>query len=40
VVQTGEVLYECDSGLREEFELKIVHDFIDFRDHRKRALGV
>jgi predicted nucleotidyltransferase len=40
VVRKGIVLYQCDSGLREEFEVKIVHDFIDFRDHRRRILGV
>jgi len=40
VVQKGIVLYQCDSELREEFEVKIVHDFIDFRDGRKRKNGV
>jgi uncharacterized protein len=40
VVRTGIVLFEQDSGLRQEFEVKIMHDFIDFRDHRKKILGV
>jgi uncharacterized protein len=40
VVRTGIVLFEQDPGLRQEFEVKIMHDFIDFRDHRKKILGV
>ena len=39
VVCSGIVLYEHDAGLREEFEVRIMHDFIDFKDHRKRVLG-
>ena len=40
IVTAGIVLYQCDSGLRQEFEVKVGHDFIDFRDHRKKILGV
>jgi uncharacterized protein len=40
IVSNGVVLFQCDAGLREEFEVKVHHDFIDFRDHRKKVLGV
>ena len=40
IVQNGIVLYQDDVGLREEYEVKIMHDFIEFRDHRKKILGV
>jgi len=40
VVSRGVVLYQDDVGLREEFEVKVMHDFIEFRDHRKRVMGV
>ena len=40
VVCSGVVLYEADAGFREEFEVKVRHDFIEFRDHRKKVMGV
>ena len=40
IVRTGVVLFDCNTELREEFEVMVVHDFIDFREHRKRTLGV
>ena len=40
IVQNGIVLYQDDVGLRQEYEVKIMHDFIEFRDHRKKVLGV
>lgn len=40
VVNRGVVLYQNDIGLREEFEVNVMHDFIEFRDHRKKVMGV
>lgn len=40
IVRTGVILFETDVGLREEFEVRVMHDFIEFRDHRKKILGV
>jgi uncharacterized protein len=40
VVLNGIVLYEEDAGLREEFEVRVMHDFIEFREHRMKVMGV
>jgi uncharacterized protein len=37
VVRNGIVLFEANSGVREEFEVKVMHDCIDFRQHRMEA---
>ena len=38
VVSNGVVLFDSDRQLREEFEVKAIHDFIDFKEHRTRVL--
>lgn len=40
VVRNGVVLFEADRELREEYEVKVMHDFIDIRDHRLKVMGV
>jgi uncharacterized protein len=40
VMSNGILLYDCDSGLREEFEVMVMHDFIDFREHRMKVMGI
>ena len=40
VVREGIVLFEEDAELREEYEVRVMHDFIDFREHRMRVMGV
>jgi predicted nucleotidyltransferase len=40
VVRNGIVLFEGDPELREEYEVRVMHDFIDFREHRIRVMGV
>jgi len=40
VVRHGVLLYDRDPAYRQEFEVSVMHDFIDFRDHRKRVMGV
>ena len=39
VVRNGILLFDGDSGLREEFEVMAVHDFIEFREHRIKVMG-
>lgn len=39
VVREGKVLFEDDAELREEYEVRVMHDFIDFREHRMRVMG-
>jgi predicted nucleotidyltransferase len=40
VVRHGFILYDRDPDLREEFELKILHRAIDFREQRVAVMGM
>ncbi|HBA89853.1 MAG TPA: hypothetical protein DCZ75_18235 [Geobacter sp.] len=40
VVSRGIVLFDDDRELREEYEVQVMHDFIDFRDQRLRVMGI
>jgi len=40
IIRYGVVLYDKDRNLREEFEQKILHQAIDFREQRKATVGV
>ena len=40
IVRQGKVLYDRDPNLREEFELLILHQAIDFREQRLAVLGI
>lgn len=40
VVRDGIVLFDRDPSLREEFEVKVVHDAIEFKEHRMKIMGV
>ena len=39
VVSKGVLLFDNNPEFREEFEVKVMHDFIDFREHRIRIYG-
>lgn len=39
IVRYGIVLFEGDKNLREEFEHKILHQAIDFKEQRKAVVG-
>ncbi len=39
IVRNGIVVFEADSGLRDEFECRVLHEAIDFRAHRSRVIG-
>ncbi len=40
IVRHGEVLYSIDNEAREEFELNLLHRYIDFKSQRHYAMGV
>lgn len=40
IIRNGVVLFDGDKDLREEFELKILHQAIDFKEQRKAFVGV
>lgn len=40
VVRHGVLLYDRDPEYRQEYEARVMHDLIDFREHRKRVMGV
>ncbi len=40
VVRHGVILYDRDPDLREEFELKVLHRAIDFREQRVAVMGM
>ena len=40
VVHNGVLLFYSDTALREEFEVMVRHDFIEFREHRMKVMGV
>jgi predicted nucleotidyltransferase len=40
IIRNGVVLFDGDKDLREEFELKILHQAIDFKEQRKALVGV
>lgn len=40
IVRRGRVIYDKNPSLREEFELKALHDAIDFKNQRKVFAGV
>lgn len=40
IIHHGIVIYDRDTALREEFELKVLHQFIDFKEHRFAVMGV
>jgi len=39
IVRTGQVIFERDKEKRDLFELKIIHQAIDFQEHRKMVIG-
>ncbi len=39
VVRTGIILYDAEPGARAEFELRILHQAIDFKHHRTAVMG-
>lgn len=39
IVRTGIVLYEADPEARTEFELRIIHQALDFKYHRTAVMG-
>lgn len=40
IINHGIVLYDKDPELREDFELKILHQFIDFKEQRLAIMGI
>jgi len=40
ITTKGIVLYDVDREERIAFEARVLHDFIDFRDQRRRIMGV
>jgi uncharacterized protein len=40
IVRYGVILYDADPDMREEFELKILHQAIDFKTQRLAVMGV
>lgn len=40
IVRKGIILYEINPAEREEFELKILHHAIDFKQHRHVTMGI
>lgn len=40
IVRNGKVIYDKDPSLRESFELRILHDAIDFKYQRKVFAGI
>ncbi len=40
IVREGKILFERDRVLREEFEIRTLHQAIDFKEHRKAIMGV
>ncbi|MBF0328725.1 MAG: nucleotidyltransferase domain-containing protein [Nitrospirae bacterium] len=39
IVRSGEVLFDSNRDLREEFELKVIHSSIDFKEQRLAVMG-
>lgn len=39
IVREGKILFERDRVLREDFEIKTLHQSIDFKEHRKAIIG-
>ncbi len=39
IVRTGQVIFERDKEKRDLFEVKIIYQAIDFREHRKVMMG-
>ena len=40
IIRNGFVLFDRDPDLREEFELKVLHRAIDFREQRLAVMGI
>ncbi len=40
IIRSGAVLFDLDTDLREEFELKILHQAMDFKEQRKAVVGI
>ena len=40
IVRNGVLLYESDPYTRTDYEVKIIHNTIDFRHQRKLAMGI
>lgn len=40
IIHRGIVIYDRDFELREEFELKVLHQFIDFKEQRFAIMGI
>lgn len=40
IIRCGVLIYEGDSDAREEYESRILHSGIDFRQQRKKVMGV
>lgn len=40
IVRDGVVLFERDEEVRKLFDVRVIHDGIDFKEHRRRYLGV
>jgi uncharacterized protein len=40
IVRYGIVIYDREPDMREDFELKILHQAIDFREQRLAAIGI
>ena len=40
IVRNGKLLYTTDDGVREDFELNVLHRNMDFRFQRRYAMGV
>lgn len=39
IVRSGFVLFDSDRDLREQFELKVIHSAIDFKEQRLAVMG-
>lgn len=39
IIRKGSLLYETDRDAREDYEVKIIHNAIDFRAQRKAIMG-
>jgi uncharacterized protein len=40
VARNGVLLFDRDPSSRQEFEFKVIHDAIEFREHRMKIMGV
>jgi predicted nucleotidyltransferase len=40
IVRNGVVIYDSNPAVREDYEIKILHRFIDFKTHRSAVMGI